>query len=104
MGAALVGTLFDRGYLRFLIQLGTFLVVFGMMMLSLCTQYWQVFLAQGLAVGLGLGCLFLPSVAVLAHYFSKKKSTALGIASAGGSLGECFSTPCRKIVVNHSYL
>ncbi|CAG8953951.1 hypothetical protein HYFRA_00010912 [Hymenoscyphus fraxineus] len=87
VGAGLVGPLFDRGYLRILIQLGTFLVVFGMMMLSLCTQYWQVFLSQGLTVGLGLGCLFLPSVAVLAHYFSKRKSAALGIASAGGSLG-----------------
>ncbi|KAH8672891.1 major facilitator superfamily domain-containing protein [Tricladium varicosporioides] len=87
VGAALVGPFFDRGYLRTLIQLGSFLVVFGTMMVSLCTHYWQVFLAQGIVVGLGLGCLFLPSVAVLAHYFAKKKSAALGIASAGGSLG-----------------
>ena len=90
VGAAIVGVFFDRGYLQTLIRLGSFLVVLGMMMLSLCTQYWQVFLAQGVTVGLGLGCLFLPSVAVIAHYFSKKKSVALGMASAGGSVGESF--------------
>lgn len=70
-------------------------------MISLCTEYWQVFLAQGVAVGLGLGCLFLPSVAGLAHYFSKKKSTALGIASSGGSLGEpAFSESNAESVTN----
>ena len=88
VGAAIAGPLFDRGYLRALIWLGSFLVFFGTMMVSFCTQYWQVFLAQGIAVGIGLGCLFLPSVAVIAHYFDKKKSTALGIASVGGSLGK----------------
>jgi MFS family permease len=91
VGAALVGPLFDRGYLRTLIRVGSFLVVFGTMMVSLCTEYWQFILAQGITVGLGLGCLFLPSVAVIAHYFARKKSAALGIASAGGSLGEYHS-------------
>ncbi|EPE31184.1 MFS general substrate transporter [Glarea lozoyensis ATCC 20868] len=87
VGAALVGPLFDRGYLRTLIRVGSLLVVFGTVMVSLCTEYWQLFLAQGVTVGLGLGCLFLPSVAVIAHYFVKRKSAALGVASAGGSLG-----------------
>ena len=87
-GSAIVGPFFDVGYLRILLAIGTFFLVFGMMMLSLCTSFWQVFLAQGLAVGIGLGCLFLPSVAVIPHHFTTKKSVAVGIASAGGSVGE----------------
>lgn len=57
------------------------------MMTSLATTYWQIFLAQGVCVGLGTGCLFLPSVAIVATYFSKKRALATGITAAGGSIG-----------------
>ncbi|KAH6614359.1 major facilitator superfamily domain-containing protein [Chaetomium sp. MPI-SDFR-AT-0129] len=81
------GPLFDLGYFNLLLWTGSFLVVFGMMMTSLCTQYWQVMLAQGLVVGLGFGCLFVPSVAIVSTYFTSKKSFATGVAAAGSSLG-----------------
>jgi MFS family permease len=86
-GSAVTGPFFDMGYLRTLLCLGTFGVVFGMMMTSLCSTYWQVFLAQGVTVGLGFGCLFLPSVAIVSQYFTTKKSFAFGIASTGSSIG-----------------
>ncbi|KAL1611322.1 hypothetical protein SLS59_000040 [Nothophoma quercina] len=44
----LSGPLFDLGYFRVMLMAGNFLVVFGIMMLSLSTQYWQVFLSQGI--------------------------------------------------------
>ena len=81
------GPVFDRGYFRTLMFGGIFLVVFGMMMTSLASQYWQIFLAQGLCVGLGAGALFLPSVAIVATYFSTKRALATGITAAGGSIG-----------------
>ena len=70
-----------------LLYVGTFASVFGMMMASLCTEYWQLILAQGITVGLGFGCLFLPSVAILPSYFSTKRAVAQGIAASGSSLG-----------------
>lgn len=82
-----VGPIFDRGYFRALIIIGTFLTVLGIMMTSLATQYWQVFLAQGLTTGLGTGCLFLPSVATVATYFTTKRALAIGIVASGGSIG-----------------
>jgi MFS family permease len=87
LGSAVTGPFFDMGYLRTLLCLGTFLVSFGMVMTSLCQTYWQVFLAQGLTVGLGFGCLFLPSVAIVSQYFTTKKSFAFGVASTGSSIG-----------------
>ncbi|PQE32765.1 MFS monocarboxylate transporter protein [Rutstroemia sp. NJR-2017a WRK4] len=81
------GPFFDQGHHRALLIVGTFLVAFGMMMTSLATEYWQLFLAQGLVVGLGTGCLFLPSVAIVATYFSTKRALATGITAAGGSVG-----------------
>jgi MFS family permease len=81
------GPLYDAGYFRPLIATGSFLVVFGMMMTSICTAYWQIMLAQAVCMGVGFGCLFVPSVAIVSTYFSTKKAFATGIAAAGSSLG-----------------
>lgn len=84
---ALTGPIYDAGYFRALLLTGSFLVVFGHMMLSLCTEYWQAMLAQAVVVGLGAGCLFVPSVAILSTYFSTKIATSMGLAASGSSLG-----------------
>ena len=94
----MAGPFFDMGYLRTLLVLGTFLNVFGMMMTSICTTYWQAFLAQGVAVGIGNGCLFLPSVAIVSQYFTTKKAFAFGIASTGSSIGQLSAWVCRQVV------
>ena len=82
------GPLFDLGYLRSLLFGGAFALVFGMMMTSLSTQYWQLLLAQGLVVGLGCGLHFVPAIALLPSYFSSRRALAQGIGASGSSLGE----------------
>ncbi|KAH0012615.1 MFS general substrate transporter, partial [Aureobasidium melanogenum] len=47
---ALTGPIYDAGYFRALLAVGSFGVVFGFMMLSLAKTYWQVILAQGVCV------------------------------------------------------
>ncbi|KAF2144961.1 uncharacterized protein K452DRAFT_284346 [Aplosporella prunicola CBS 121167] len=84
---ALTGPIYDAGYFRHLLVVGSFLIVFGLMMLSLCTVYWQVLLAQAFCVGIGTGCLFVPSVAILSTYFTTRLATAMGLAASGSSLG-----------------
>ncbi|EME85210.1 uncharacterized protein MYCFIDRAFT_65738 [Pseudocercospora fijiensis CIRAD86] len=81
------GPLFDAGYFYHLLCGGGFLIIFGQYMTSLCTTYWQVMLAQGLVIGLGCGCLFVPSVAIVSTYFTSRKSLATGIAASGSSIG-----------------
>ncbi|EFX05057.1 major facilitator superfamily transporter monocarboxylate [Grosmannia clavigera kw1407] len=81
------GPIYDRGHLSGLLIVGTFLVVFGFMMLSICTAFWQVVLAQGFCVGIGAGMLFVPSLALLPTYFSSRLGLAVGLAASGSSLG-----------------
>lgn len=81
------GPMYDRGYLRLLLIAGSFLVVFGFMMLSLCTELWQVLLAQAFCVGIGAGLLFTPTVSLIPAYFTTHMGLAVGIASSGSSLG-----------------
>jgi len=58
-----------------------------MMMTSICTEYWQIVLAQGLVTGIGAGALFLPSITIIPMYFTTRKALAQGIAATGSSIG-----------------
>ncbi len=88
LGSVYAGPLYDWGYMNLLIRVGSFMVVFGMFMTSLCTQYWQILLAQGFFMGLGTGCLFTPTLGIVASYFGKKRGLAMGMASAGSTIGK----------------
>lgn len=81
------GRLADAGYTRPCVAVGCFLAVFGTFMVSLATEYWQIFLAQGVCVGLGLGMAFMPAIATVASYFKKNRAFALSIAATGTSVG-----------------
>ncbi|KIK63783.1 hypothetical protein GYMLUDRAFT_40856 [Collybiopsis luxurians FD-317 M1] len=84
-----VGHAFDAGYFRHMIALGSFLEVFSIFMLSLVRkgQYYQVFLAQAIGIGLGQALLFIPSLTVISQHFKKRRSFAIGIAVTGASVG-----------------
>ena len=49
-----MGPLFDIYGPRWLLIVGSVLAVFGLMMTSICHEYWQFFLAQGVVTGAGL--------------------------------------------------
>jgi MFS family permease len=80
------GPLYDAGYFRHLLISGLFLIVLGQFMTSLGTEYWQILLAQGVCVGIGMGFIMLPSTAILAQYFTTKRAFAIGISSSGSPL------------------
>ena len=77
----------DYGLFRPTFFTGSFLQVLGVFMTSLSTQYWQLFLAQGICTGVGNGLVFCPCLAVLSTYFSKRRSLAIGIGASGTATG-----------------
>ncbi|KAJ3528336.1 hypothetical protein NM208_g10248 [Fusarium decemcellulare] len=81
------GRLTDAGYFRSVMIVGMAFAVLGIFATSVSTSYWQIFLAQGVSTGLGNGCLFCPSVAVISSYFQKKRSLAIGIVACGSVTG-----------------
>ncbi|RDW57781.1 MFS monocarboxylate transporter-2 [Coleophoma crateriformis] len=83
----LTGRLTDAGYFRHVFMSGSFLVVFGSLMASLSTTYEQLFMSQGVCIGLGMGCLFCPIVAVLCTFFVKKRNLAIGLSISGSATG-----------------
>jgi MFS family permease len=81
------GPVYDMGFIRQLMAVGSFLIVFGQMMLSLSSEYWHVLLAQGFSIGIGTGCIFVSGVAILSTHFSTRLATATGVAATGSSIG-----------------
>ena len=58
-----------------------------MLSLSQPQQFYQVFLTQGIAIGISLGGLYVPTLTVLSHHFARKRALAMGIAVSGASAG-----------------
>lgn len=56
-------------------------------MTSLCTQYYQLFLAQGLLLGIGISVSLSPAFSAVPRHFAKHRGIAMGICVAGSSLG-----------------
>jgi nitrate/nitrite transporter NarK len=66
---------------------GSLLMSAGFIAASFATSPWHLYLSQGVAVGTGLGAIFIPSVQVLPQWFLRRRSLAGGIASAGSGFG-----------------
>ncbi|KAJ5594664.1 uncharacterized protein N7459_000872 [Penicillium hispanicum] len=89
---AIGGPLFDRygawaSLRNRVIRPGAVLYVFSIMMTSLCKEYWQLMLSQGVLMGVAMGLIQFPSMAAVTQYFDKKRAAALGIAISGSSIG-----------------
>lgn len=95
----LAGPLFDRGYVRHLMVLGSFMVVFGQMMLSLSTEYYQILLSQGFCVGIGAGLIYVPAIAMVNVKFTTRRAIAMGLVTSGASLGMFHAGPQNTINV-----
>ncbi|RDB17187.1 Riboflavin transporter MCH5 [Hypsizygus marmoreus] len=83
------GRAFDRGYFHHLMIGGSILHAFSFFMLSLShkNSYYQVFLSQGLGSGLASGMTYIPSLAVVSHYFQRHRPLAMGVVASGTALG-----------------
>ena len=81
------GSAVDAGYFRLIFAIGVPIQVFGLFMTSLCTTYWQIFLAQGICVGLGNGLVFIPAMTLVATYFLKNRGVAIAVTATGSATG-----------------
>ncbi|KAJ7347890.1 MFS general substrate transporter [Mycena albidolilacea] len=99
-GGFISGRLHDRGYFYPLMWGGSFLIVLSLFMLSLArpNQFYQVFLAHGVANGIGAGMTYVPCVAIISHHFQKRRALAMTIVASGSSLGAVV----HPVMLNHT--
>ncbi|KAJ5116716.1 hypothetical protein N7456_001064 [Penicillium angulare] len=85
--STVAGALLDFFGPEVLICSGSIVYVFGIMMISLCKEYYQFLLAQGFLLGTAMSLLTWPPVALVGKYMKQKRAAAMGIVIAGSSLG-----------------
>lgn len=83
----IVGKYYDAYGSRYILLIGTFLHVFGLMMTSISTKYYQFLLAQGVVSATGASFIFYPALGDVSTWFFKRRAFALGIMASGSSLG-----------------
>ncbi|KIM82760.1 hypothetical protein PILCRDRAFT_820057 [Piloderma croceum F 1598] len=83
------GSLLDKGYFKCVVLLGSIIYIFSLFMLSLVNieHYYQIFLSQGLGMGIGAGMIYTPAMAVQAHHWKARRSLAMGVVITGSSVG-----------------
>ncbi|OQV04999.1 hypothetical protein CLAIMM_09803 [Cladophialophora immunda] len=84
---------------RFVLNTGTVLETLSLVTTSFVRTDWQLFLAQGVCFGLGMGFCFSGSVGVISYWFLRKRSFVNGIAAAGsGTGGLVYSLAAGKMI------
>jgi len=86
-GGPIWGKVFDNYGPRYLLLVGTFLHVFGLMMTSLSSKYYQILLSQGFVSSLGSSMVFSACTGSVGTWFFKKRAASFGIMASGSSLG-----------------
>lgn len=67
---------------------------------SWVTKVWQLFLCQGVGFSIAHGLLFTSSAGLVSQWFTKKRSLANGMLTAGGGLGGLiFSLSVERTIV-----
>ncbi|BEI88625.1 uncharacterized protein CcaverHIS019_0113430 [Cutaneotrichosporon cavernicola] len=86
-GGLFSGRLFDAFGAHALLIPGAILFTLSLMLTSLCTQYYQFMLCQGVLFGIASALIFNTIVAVPSHWFSRKRALAMGVVFTGSGLG-----------------
>jgi len=66
---------------------GTIVYVTAVMLTSVCKEYYQFILCQGLVGGISNGMLFSAAMCTINHYFHKKRGAAMGLVAVGSGFG-----------------
>ncbi|EJP69333.1 monocarboxylate permease-like protein [Beauveria bassiana ARSEF 2860] len=81
-----VGRLYDNFGPKWILRIGTVIYIFGLMMTSLATEYYQIFLAQSIVASMGSSAIFHSSMSSLVTWFLRNRAAAFGIMASGSSL------------------
>lgn len=103
-GAFLWGALSDRFGTRAVVLSGGILLGLGLVAASRATTLVQFQLLFGVLVGLAAGSFYTPMTATTARWFTRHRSLAVALVSAGVSVGSAVLAPlARWLITNYDW-
>ena len=104
VGGFLWGRLFDRYGARVVVMFGGLLQGLGLVVASQVQSLPVFLVAYGVVVGLGVGAIYVPLTAATASWFTRHRSLAVSLVSAGLALGTTLVAPfARWLIVTHDW-
>ncbi|ORX77541.1 MFS general substrate transporter [Basidiobolus meristosporus CBS 931.73] len=78
---------------------GCFFISAGLLIASWATQFWHLYVTQGVMFGTGASFLFMAASSIPPLWFTKRQGLAMGIAASGSGIGGLVLSPiARKLL------
>jgi MFS family permease len=81
------GRLSDRFGPRRIVTAGAVIMGAGLILTAAAPRMWTGYLAYGAGAGIGASCTYVPTLALIGGWFTRHRTTALGLAAAGSGCG-----------------
>ncbi|KAL2824612.1 major facilitator superfamily domain-containing protein [Aspergillus cavernicola] len=101
---AVSGPLSDRLGVKAVVIPSGATLVFSVMMTSLCREYYQFILAQGVLGGMACGIIFTPVISCVGQYFTTRRAWAMGVVVSGAAMGGIVFPITLNRLLNHHHL
>ena len=97
----LIGILMRKIRVGLIMVCGSVVAGIGFLLLATVTELWQFYVFYGLILGIGIaGIQLIPNMTAVESWFVQKKSTALGIATAGIGAGGAVMPPLASWLIS----
>lgn len=93
------GRVADRFGPRPVLMVGAAALAAGLLVTAAVPQLWLGYLSYGLGVGIAVACGYVPMVAVVGAWFSRRRAIALAVAVAGIGVGTLAGAPLAAALI-----
>ncbi|KAF8968651.1 hypothetical protein BGZ46_010837 [Entomortierella lignicola] len=94
------GVCADKFGYRVTALLGTGVMALALILASFANKIWQLYLSQGVLLGIGASLMYYPAIGAPSHWFDAKRGLALGLAVSGTGLGGLGLAPATQAMMN----
>ncbi|KAL0567535.1 hypothetical protein V5O48_014458 [Marasmius crinis-equi] len=102
VGGVFVNVFLPRGFgnVKVVALMGAFAMTVGLVLASIATKLWHLFLTQGLLYGLGASMYYFSILSVTPLYFKRYRAFAVAVVLAGGSIGGLALAPVQQYLID----
>ena len=96
---SITGWLSDRFGPQRIVAAGAVIMGAGLALTAAAPRMWIGYLAYGAGAGIGASCAYIPTLALVGGWFTRHRTTALGVAAAGTGCGTLLMPPVAAVLI-----